>query len=124
MPASKAQQKAVTKYVKSKYDRFGLTMPKGNLDTIKAHAEARSESVNGFIGRAIAETMERDGAGGQQVTAGAPSKAGMVSLSSDTLKTAQEAARAAGEAVEDFLARAVKTQAKQDTVAKEIDNPT
>ena len=60
MPASKAQQKAVTKYVKSKYDRFGLTMPKGNLDTIKAHAEAHGESVNGFIGRAISETMERD----------------------------------------------------------------
>lgn len=60
MPASKAQQRAVTKYVKSKYDRFGLTMPKGNLDTIKTHAEARSESVNGFINRAIQETMERD----------------------------------------------------------------
>ena len=60
MPASKAQQRAVTKYVKSKYDRFGLTMPKGNLDTIKAHAEAHSESVNGFINRAIQETMERD----------------------------------------------------------------
>lgn len=60
MAVSKAQQKAVTKYVKSKYDRFGLTMPKGNLDTIKAHAEAHSESVNGFINRAIQEAMERD----------------------------------------------------------------
>ena len=60
MPASKAQQKAVTKYVKAKYDRFGLTMPKGHLDEIKSHAEAQGESVNGFINRAIAETMERD----------------------------------------------------------------
>ena len=59
---SKAQQKAVTKYVKNKYDRFGLTMPKGTLDTIKAHAEARGESVNGFVNRAISETMERDNA--------------------------------------------------------------
>ena len=57
---SKAQQKAVTKYVKNKYDRFGLTMPKGTLDTIKAHAEARGESVNGFVNRAISEAMERD----------------------------------------------------------------
>ena len=62
MAVSKAQQKAVTKYVKKKYDRFGLTMPKGDLDTIKAHAEAHSESVNGFINRAIEETMQRDNA--------------------------------------------------------------
>ena len=62
MAVSKAQQKAVTKYVKNKYDRFGLTMPKGKLDTIKAHAEARGQSVNGFINRAIDETMERDNA--------------------------------------------------------------
>lgn len=63
MAVSKAQQKAVTKYVKAKYDRFGLTMAKGKLDEIKTHAEAHSESVNGFINRAaIAETMERDGA--------------------------------------------------------------
>lgn len=60
MAVSKAQQKAVTKYVKNRYDRFGLTMPKGRLDIIKAHAEARSESVNAFINRAIAETIERD----------------------------------------------------------------
>ena len=59
---SKAQQRAVTKYVKSKYDRFGLTMPKGRLDELKAHAEARGESVNGFIGRAISEAIERDNA--------------------------------------------------------------
>ena len=60
MPVSKAQQKAVTKYVKAKYDRFGLTMRKGQLDAIKAHAEAQGESVNGFINRAIDEAMERD----------------------------------------------------------------
>ena len=63
MAVSKAQQRAVTKYVKSKYDRFGLTMPKGRLDEIKAHAEARGESVNGFIGRAISETIQRDNDG-------------------------------------------------------------
>lgn len=57
---SKAQQKAVHKYVKANYDRVELTVPKGNKDKIKAHAEKQSESLNGFINRAISETMERD----------------------------------------------------------------
>ena len=53
----KPQQKAVTNYVKS---NFGFTMQKGSPDTIKAHAGPRSESVSGFINRAIREAMERD----------------------------------------------------------------
>ena len=57
---SKAQQRAVDKYVKENYDRIEIKVPKGQKDTIKAHAEAHSESVNGFVNRAIAETMERD----------------------------------------------------------------
>lgn len=60
MPVSKAQQKAVHKYVKKNYDRMELIVPKGQRDTIKAHAEAHGESVNRFVNRAIAETMERD----------------------------------------------------------------
>ena len=60
MAVSKSQQKAVHKYVKANYDRIELTVPKGRKDTIKAHAGARGESVNSFIGRAIDETMERD----------------------------------------------------------------
>ena len=57
---TKAQQKAVQKYKKNNYDRFELLTPKGNKDKIKAHAEQQSESLNGFVNRAISETMERD----------------------------------------------------------------
>lgn len=45
---------------KTAYDRINLTVPKGNKDKIKAHAEQNGESVNGFINRAVDETMERD----------------------------------------------------------------
>lgn len=41
-------------------DRVSVAMPKGKKDIIKAHAEAHSESVNGFINRAIDEAIERD----------------------------------------------------------------
>ncbi|MEI3102039.1 MAG: Arc family DNA-binding protein [Oscillospiraceae bacterium] len=60
MAVTKAQQASVNKYVKSNYDRINVTMPKGKKDTIKAHAEARGESVNAFINRAIDEAMERE----------------------------------------------------------------
>jgi predicted DNA binding CopG/RHH family protein len=57
---SKAQQDAVHRYVRKKYDRLEVLVPKGEKDAIKDHSAARGESVNGFINRAIHETMERD----------------------------------------------------------------
>ena len=179
MPVSKAQQKAVHKYVKAKYDRMELTVPKGRKDEIQAHAVAHGESVNGFIGRAISETIERDSSGTPSETAvnrpeqarGAgvvslPSEAlrtshegietgkqpvsvdrtkawenlseifhdmgavdlekardermGIVCLSPDTLETAQQAADAAGEAVADFMRRAVEAQAQRDETSRKL----
>lgn len=61
MPASKAQQKAVSKYMKENYDELKIRVPKGKKDIIKAHASEQGESLNGFVNRAIDETMERDG---------------------------------------------------------------
>lgn len=75
MPVSKAQQKAVHKYVKANYDRMELTVPKGRKEEIKVHAQAQGQSVNGFINRAIDETMERDKAG-QEAVDGPPEGAG------------------------------------------------
>ena len=59
-PASKAQQKAVNKYMKKNYDRVNLVMPKGRKDANRTHAEKNGESLNGFINRAIDEAIERD----------------------------------------------------------------
>lgn len=60
MSVSKAQQKAVQKYVKDKYDRVVLTMPKGKKDAIKERADSMELSVNAFINLAIDSVMERD----------------------------------------------------------------
>ena len=59
-PASKAQQKAVNKYMKSNYDRVNLVMPKGKKDIIQAHAAQQGQSVNAYINRAIDKAMQRD----------------------------------------------------------------
>lgn len=48
------------KYIAKAYDRINLTVPKGQKDAIKAHADSMGESVNGFINRAIAEASEMD----------------------------------------------------------------
>ncbi|MCD8090044.1 MAG: hypothetical protein LUD81_05380 [Clostridiales bacterium] len=60
MAVSKAQQKAVSKYMKNNYDEIKVRVEKGKRNIIKAHADSKGESVNGFIKRAISETMERD----------------------------------------------------------------
>lgn len=61
MAISKAQQKAVTKYVKEKYDRFSVTMPKGQKEELASHAATMGDgSLNAFINRAIKETIVRD----------------------------------------------------------------
>ena len=59
----KASTKAQNKYINKKYDRINLTVEKGKKEIIKDHAESMGESVNGFINRAINETMERDKGG-------------------------------------------------------------
>ena len=55
-----AQTRAQNKYINKVYDRINLVVDKGNKDKIKAHAEKQNESLNGFVNRAISETMERD----------------------------------------------------------------
>lgn len=47
-------------YILRTYDRINLTVPKGDKDKIKAHAETQGESVNSFINRAISNQMEQD----------------------------------------------------------------
>lgn len=105
MAVSKAQQKAVNKYMAANYDRINLTVPKGRKDEIQAFAAQTGESVNGFINRAIGEAMGES----PQKPAGAPQGMGAI-------LTAQEAAQRAGETVPAFVGRAVETQAQRDKV--------
>lgn len=63
MAQTKAHMEATGRYNKKAYDRIELKLRKDaelNGDAIRAHAEARGESVNGFLLRAVAETIERD----------------------------------------------------------------
>ena len=61
MAVSKAQQKAVNKYVREKYDRINVTMPKGRKDEIQTFAAQQGLSINAYINGAIMEKMAQDG---------------------------------------------------------------
>ncbi len=63
MAISKAQQRATANYVKKTYDRIEVKVAKGKKELIQTHADKTDGgSLNAFINRAIAETMERDAA--------------------------------------------------------------
>ena len=59
---SKAQQKAVAKYMKNNYDEIKVRVEKGKREIIKAAAEQAGESLNGYIKKAVDQRMERDNA--------------------------------------------------------------
>lgn len=52
-------------YISRTYDRVNLTMPKGQKEAVRAHAEAQGESLNGFINRAISTVIEQDNCSGE-----------------------------------------------------------
>ncbi len=58
---TEAQKRAQKAYM-NKFVRVEIRLTADKRDAIKAHAEVRGESVNGFIKRAIDEAMERDNA--------------------------------------------------------------
>lgn len=60
MAISESQRKAVAKYNAANYDRIELRIEKGQKQVLKEHAESRGETLNGFVNRAIKETLERD----------------------------------------------------------------
>lgn len=47
-------------YAKTHLKRIPLNVQLDKYEEIKAHADSKGESLNGFIKRAIDETMERD----------------------------------------------------------------
>ena len=59
---TEARKEGNRKWDAANLDRLSIALPKGSKDKIKAHAVSMGESVNGFIGRAIDNQMQRDNA--------------------------------------------------------------
>lgn len=59
MPTPKKQLEAAKKY-HDKFDDIKVRVPKGERQVWQDHAASQNESLNGFIARAVSETMARD----------------------------------------------------------------
>ena len=60
MPVSKAQQKAVSEYMKANYDEIKIRIPTGQKDAVQAYAQAKGESVNALIWNLLQDAMGVD----------------------------------------------------------------
>lgn len=111
---TEAQKRAQKKYMSS-FVEIKVRVTPEKRTTIQEHAQVMGESATTFINRAVDSQMERDGS---QEVAGMPGGAVCIALPPDVLGTARTAAEAAGEAVGDFLARAVQTQVERDRLSR------
>ena len=101
MPVSKAQQKAVNKYMAEKYDRINLVVPKGRREELRAKAEAAEKSLNSYLVGLI------EGEAPQYITP-------------EALDKATQAAQAAGEELTDWITRAINDTAQRDQNIRDI----
>ena len=63
MSTTKAQQKAVNKYIKNNYDRINVTIPKKvkeNKSRIEEYAKQANEKLNVYIRNAIKMRMDSE----------------------------------------------------------------
>ena len=57
---SKTSSASKYKYNSKTYDRLNITVPKGKKENLQTYATSQGESLNGFVNRAIDETIARD----------------------------------------------------------------
>lgn len=61
MATTKAQQKAVNKYIKNNYDRLNITLPAGQKAAVEAAAARRGISINALVNALLmAETGQTE----------------------------------------------------------------
>ena len=53
------QTKYINEFMKEKYDRIGLMVPKGQKEIIKAYAKSKNMSLNEFINSLIRAELNK-----------------------------------------------------------------
>ena len=105
MPVSKAQQKAVNKYMAEKYDRINLVVPKGRREELRTKAEAAGKSLNAYLIGLI---------GGDE-----PEPVPQY-ITPEDLDKATKAAQADGKSLTDWISKAISDTAARDQNIRDI----
>lgn len=99
---SKAQRQCVSRYEAANYDKILLRLPKGQRETVKAQADAAGKSLNAYlVGLIEGETPT-------------PVPQALQYITPEALEKAVEAAKEAGEPLQEWIARAIKDTASRD----------
>lgn len=115
---TEARKAGNRKWDAANLDRISVAAPKGTKERWKAAAIAQDKSLNQLIVEAVDNQISQDRRKGPSEAREDPLGAGVVSLHSEAIKTAQKAAQKAGETVSQFVERSVKIQAQRDETAR------
>ena len=99
---SKAQQKCVSRYEAANYDKILVRLPKGQRETVKAQADAAGKSLNAYL----IGLIEGDDP--------APAPQAPQYITPEAMNAAIEAAKEAGEPIQEWIGRAIKDTANRD----------
>ena len=113
---SNALKKAQQKYME-RFSVARIRMEREKYEVVQEYAERKGVSVNALVVNLLDKAMTERG---PQEAAQGPSEGRGISIHPDTLKAAQKAAKAAGEAVPAFIDRAVTTQAQRDEATRKL----
>lgn len=116
---TEAQKKAQKKYME-KFVEIKVRVTPEKRTAIQEHAQTMGESATTFINRAIDHQISQDRDKDTCEAKQSPSGGEGIILTHYTIKAAQEAAEAAGEAVPAFIDRAITTQAQRDEIGRKM----
>lgn len=111
-PVSEARRRANEKYNAKVYEEIKIRVSKGKKETIQSHAETHGQSVNSFINAAIDEKMNQAPGATPQQPRSQPSGSEEGYLTAELLEVAQDAVKAHGGNLSDFIRDAITSYAK------------
>lgn len=115
MPPSEAKKRANKKYQAKTIASLACRVKKEQADAFKVYCMEQGKTSNAVLRDYVLGCIgEQNAPEGPQEAVEAPSRAEGGFLTLSTLQAAQRAAEATGEAVRDFISRAVETQEKRD----------